>query len=64
MIEINKYNKYPVDDDFFKELRTNYYGNKYEKLPDQDRINDSFSRNESGKNPNISSGQSVRGSSR
>ena len=44
MIEINKYNKYPVDDDFFKELRTNYYGNKYEKLPDQDRINDTSQR--------------------
>lgn len=44
MIEINKYDKYPVDDDFFKELRTNYYDNKHKELPDQDGIIDTSQR--------------------
>lgn len=44
MIEINKYDKYSVDDDFLEELRTKYYGNKYEELPDQDRIIDTSQR--------------------
>lgn len=44
MIEIKKNDKYPVYDDFFKELRTKYYDNQYEKLPDKDRIIDTSQR--------------------
>ena len=31
MIEIKKNDNYPVDDDFFKELRTKYYDNIHEE---------------------------------
>ena len=44
MIEIKKNDNYPVDDDFFKELRTKYYDNIHEELPDQDRIIDTSQR--------------------
>lgn len=44
MIEINKSDKYPVDDDFLEELRTKYDDNKYKKLPDQDGIIDTSQR--------------------
>lgn len=44
MIGINKSDKYPVDDDFFEELRTKYYDNKPIKLPDQDGIIDTSQR--------------------
>lgn len=44
MIEINKSDKYPVDNDFFKELRTKYDDKKPIKLPDQNGIIDTSQR--------------------